>query len=47
MLILFSFLFLWQMGQLRDDLRRTTEQYRELNQALAQQQEQMSSLQVS
>jgi len=35
------------MGQLRDDLRRTTEQYRELNQALAQQQQQMTSLQVS
>ena len=35
------------MGQLRDDLRRTTEQYRELNQAVAQQQQQMTSLQVS
>lgn len=35
------------MGQLRDDLRRTTEQYRELNQALAQQQQQITSLQVS
>lgn len=46
-LILFSFFCLWQMGQLRDDLRRTTEQYRELNQALAQQQQQMTSLQVS
>ncbi|CAH3020308.1 unnamed protein product, partial [Porites evermanni] len=34
-----------EMGQLRDDLRRTTEQYRELNQALAQQQQQMTSLQ--
>ena len=45
--ILFSFFCLWQMGQLRDDLRRTTEQYRELNQALAQQQQQMTSLQVS
>ena len=40
-------ILLSQMGQLRDDLRRTTEQYRELNQALAQQQEQMTSLQVS
>lgn len=36
-----------QMSQLRDDLRRTTEQYREMNQALAQQQQQMTSLQVS
>ena len=35
------------MGQLRDDLRRTTEQYRELNQALVQQQQQITSLQVS
>lgn len=35
------------MSQLRDDLRRTTEQYREMNQALAQQQQQMTSLQVS
>ncbi|XP_067053138.1 kinesin-like protein KIF15 isoform X3 [Acropora muricata] len=34
-----------EMGQLRDDLRRTTEQYRELNQALAQQQQQITSLQ--
>lgn len=34
------------MSQLRDDLRRTTEQYREMNQALAQQQQQMTSLQV-
>ncbi|XP_068722534.1 kinesin-like protein KIF15 isoform X2 [Montipora capricornis] len=34
-----------EMGQLRDDLRRTTEQYRELNVALAQQQQQMTSLQ--
>lgn len=39
--------FFSQMGQLRDDLRRTTEQYRELNQALAQQQQQITSLQVS
>jgi len=35
-----------EMGQLRDDLRRTTEQYRELNQALAQQQQQITSLQA-
>lgn len=35
-----------EMGQLRDDLRRTTEQYRELNVALAQQQQQMTSLQA-
>ncbi|KAL9974095.1 hypothetical protein ACROYT_G011096 [Oculina patagonica] len=34
-----------EMSQLRDDLRRTTEQYREMNQALAQQQQQMTSLQ--
>lgn len=35
-----------EMGQLRDDLRRTTEQYRELNQALAQQQQQITTLQA-
>ena len=35
------------MGQLRDDLRRTTEQYRELNQVLAQRQQQITSLQMS
>ena len=40
-------IILSQMGQLRDDLRRTTEQYRELNQALAQQQQQITCLQVS
>lgn len=35
-----------EMSQLRDDLRRTTEQYRELNQALAQQQQQITCLQA-